>query len=415
MSSLARQWVGGNDFRLLENGEAFFPRVLEAIAQARHEVVIETFILFEDAVGRRLHGALVDAARRGVQVDLTIDGWGSPDLSDLFVRTLAAAGVRLHVFDPGPRPFGWRPKALRRMHRKIVVVDGQLAFVGGINYSADHLTDFGPGAKQDWAVEVRGPIVAVIHRFTHAALAEGQRHQRPRGWWRWRKQWRATPEEQPHVGSAEAIFVVRDNLRHPDDIERIYRIAIRAARRRVVIANAYFFPGYRLVRELRQAALRGVDVRLVLQGQPDMEIARTAASTLYHHLLKAGVRIFEYRQRALHGKVALADEEWATVGSSNLDPLSLALNLEANVVIRDRAFNAVLHAHLERLMCEHCREVDAASLGPVRGLALVRSYLAFHVMRKFAHWARWLPRHAPRLLPVVDGRATPPLPAREPR
>jgi len=412
-SAAGRQWLGGNDFQLLENGEAFFPRVFDAIAQARREVVIETFILFEDKVGLALHRVLTAAARRGVQVDLTIDGWGSPTLSDLFVRTLTAAGVRLHVFDPGPRPFGLRPKLLRRMHRKIVVVDGRLAFVGGINYSADHLADYGPQAKQDYAVEVRGPIVAVIHRFTHAALAEGQRHQRPRWWWRRRRQVRLPPQAQPPAGTAQALFVTRDNQHHRDDIERLYRVAIRAARQRVVIANAYFFPGYRLVRELRKAALRGVDVRLVLQGRPDMPIARTAASTLYHHLLKAGVRIFEYGERPLHGKVALADARWATVGSSNLDPLSLALNLEANVVIQDPGFNQSLHDHLERLMRERCREIDPASLGPVRGLDLVRSYLAFHVMRKFPRWALWLPRHAPRLIPLVDARLTPPVPAKD--
>ncbi len=413
MNGHPRHWLGGNDFRLLENGEEFFPRVFEVIGQARREVVIETFILFEDAVGLALHRVLVAAARRGVQVDLTIDGWGSPALSGRFIRALAEAGVRLHVFDPGPRPFGLRPKVLRRMHRKIVVVDGQRAFVGGINYSADHLAGYGPLAKQDWAVEIRGPIVAVIHRFTHAALAQGLRHQRPRGWWRWRSHVRQPPEALPAAGTAQALFVTRDNVRHKDDIERLYRLAIRAARHRVVIANAYFFPGYRLVRELRHAARRGVEVRLILQGQPDMAIVRTAATTLYHHLLKAGVRIFEYAERPLHGKVALADEEWATVGSSNLDPLSLALNLEANVVIRDRGFNQVLGERLDQLVRHSCREVDPARLAPVRGLALVRSYLAFHLMRKFPQWAQWLPPHAPRLLPAAEAGLTPPLPAKD--
>ncbi len=393
-------WVGGNRITLLENGEAYFPRVFDCIAQARREVVLETFILFEDRVGLQLHAALVSAAHRGAQVDVTIDGWGSPDLSEGFVRTLAEAGVRLHVFDPGPRPFGLRPKALRRMHRKIVVVDGRIAFVGGINYSADHLADYGPLAKQDYAVEIRGPLVAVIDRYTHAALAQGLRHQRQPAGGHPRRHPRLRSDPLPAAGPALALFVVRDNVHHPDDIEQHYRDAIRAARHRVVIANAYFFPGYRLVRELRLAARRGVDVRLVLQGRPDMAIARAAASTLYHHLLKAGVRIFEYRERPLHGKIALVDEEWATVGSSNLDPLSLALNLEANVFIRDRAFNTALHAHLEDLMRAHCEEVDAATLPPVSGLALVRSFLAFHVMRKFPRWARWLPPHAPRLQPA---------------
>lgn len=394
------EWIGGNRITLLENGEAFFPRVFECIARATCEVMVETFILFEDRVGLQLHAALVAAAHHGARVDVTVDGWGSPNLSAGFVRTLLEAGVQLHVFDPGPRPFGLRPYALRRLHRKIVVVDHRTAFVGGINYSADHLADFGPLAKQDYAIEIHGPLVAVIDRFTHAALARGLLHRRPHAWWFARRPARVLPMQLPCEGSALARFVVRDNLRHPDDIERHYRDAIRAARTRVIIANAYFFPSYRLVRELRLAARRGVDVRLVLQGRPDMAIARTAATTLYQHLLQAGVRIFEYRERPLHGKVALVDEEWATVGSSNLDPLSLALNLEANVFIRDRAFNRGLYMHLQDLMRTHCTEVDATSLAPVSGLALVRSYLAFHVMRKFARWARWLPPHTPRLQPA---------------
>ncbi|MEJ7930269.1 cardiolipin synthase ClsB [Ramlibacter sp. AN1015] len=398
-------WMPGNRFHLLENGEEFFPRVFECIAQAEREVLIETFILFEDKVGLRLHEVLVAAARRGVQVDLTIDGWGSPNLSDEFLGSLTAAGVRVHVFDPGPRSLRLRVfKILRRMHRKIVVIDGKLAFVGGINYSADHLADYGPEAKQDYSVEIHGPIVAAIHRFTHTALVQGLRHQRRRRWWRWRKHLRVEPDQLPHAGDAQAMFVVRDNVEHKDDIERHYRTVIRSARRRVVIANAYFFPGYRLVRELRLAARRGVQVQLILQGQPDMAIVKTAASTLYHHLLKAGVRVFEYCDRPLHGKVALVDDEWSTVGSSNLDPLSLALNLEANVFIRDRAFNAELDARLQRLVRDSCREIERETLGKVRGLDLVRSYIAFHVMRKFANWAEWLPRHAPLLKTQLDVR-----------
>src|SRR6185369_13562982 len=341
------RWIAGNDIHLLENGEEYFPRVFACIANAREEVVLETFILFEDKVGLQLHQALMAAARRGAQVDVTIDGFGSPDLSDRFIGSLIDAGVRIHVFDPGKRLLGWRVNMLRRMHRKIVVVDRAVAFVGGINYSADHLADFGPGAKQDYAVEIRGPLVAEIHRFTHAALAQGQRYQRGRQWWRWRRRLRTRPDNLPPVGSAAAMLVVRDNGEHQGDIEHEYRVAIRAARKRVIIANAYFFPGYLFIKELRHAAQRGIDVRLILQGEPDMPIVKTAATMLYHHLLAAGVRIYEYCERPLHGKVAVIDDEWATVGSSNLDPLSLALNLEANVIIRDRAFNQDLFQQLE--------------------------------------------------------------------
>jgi cardiolipin synthase A/B len=396
------RWIEGNDIRLLENGEEFFPRVFACIANAQREVVVETFILFDDKVGLQLHEALLAAARRGVQVDVTVDGFGSCDLSDQFVVSLTEAGVRLHVFDPGSRVFGKRLNVLRRMHRKIAVIDGAVAFVGGINYSADHLADYGPQAKQDYAIEIRGPLVAEIHRFTHAALAQGQRYQRTRRWWRRRKDLRSTPDDQPQAGNAAAMFVVRDNTEHMSDIERHYRIAIRSARHRIVIANAYFFPGYRFIRELRRAARRGVDVRLILQGEPDMAIVKTAASMLYHHLLAAGVRIFEYRVRPLHGKVALMDDEWATVGSSNLDPLSLALNLEANVIIRDREFNRELAAKLDHLMRHSCHQIERETVGELRGWQLLRSFLAYHFTRRYPGWVQWLPRHVPRLLPAIE-------------
>ena len=401
------RWIEGNDIRLLENGEEFFPRVFACIADAQQEVVVETFILFEDKVGLQLHQALVAAARRGVQVDLTIDGFGSPDLSDEFIRSLVAAGVRIHVFDPGKRLLGWRVNMLRRMHRKIVVVDRKVAFVGGINYSADHLADFGPEAKQDYSVQLRGPLVADIHRFTHTALAQGQRYQRQRDWWRRRSRLRASPGQQPREGSAAAMFVVRDNGEHKSDIEHQYRIAIRAARSRVVIANAYFFPGYRFMKELRRAARRGVDVRLILQGEPDMPIVKTAATMLYHHLLGAGVQIYEYCERPLHGKVALMDDEWATVGSSNLDPLSLALNLEANVIIRDRGFNQHLYQRLEHLMLHSCKQIQREDVGALRGWQLARSFLAYHFTRRYPGWATWLPRHVPRLMPPLSDRLQP--------
>jgi cardiolipin synthase len=406
-SPMSGRWIEGNDIRLLENGEEFFPRVFACIANATQEVVLETFILFEDKVGLQLHEALVAAARRGVQVDVTVDGFGSPDLSERFIGTLAEAGVRLHVFDPGIRLWGQRLNVLRRMHRKIVVVDGTVAFVGGINYSADHLADYGPEAKQDYSVEIRGPLVADIHRFTHTSLAQGHRYQRTRRWWRWRKRLRKSTENQPRAGDAAAMLVVRDNGEHSSDIERHYRIAIRAARHRVVIANAYFFPGYRLMKELRRAARRGVDVRLILQGQPDMAIVKTAATMLYHQLLGAGVRIYEYTKRPLHGKVALMDDEWATVGSSNLDPLSLSLNLEANVIIRDRAFNQDLYERLDALMRHSCRQIEREALGELRGWGVVRSFLAYHFTRRYPRWATWLPRHVPRLLPALAERFNP--------
>ncbi|MDZ5458808.1 cardiolipin synthase ClsB [Azohydromonas lata] len=386
-------WQAGNRIELLENGEEYYPRVFEAISQARREVVIETFILFDDPVGQQLHAVLLEVAGRGVQVDLTVDGYGSPDLSDEFIRALTDAGVRLHVYDPRPRLLGLRYNLVRRMHRKIVVIDGERAFIGGINFSVDHLAISGPESKQDYAVQIEGPVVQQVHGFVHQVLApvrsalvrwmrQGfKRQEKPR-----------PPAPLPAVGDAYAALVTRDNERHPNDIERCYRMAIRTAKREIVIANAYFFPGYRLLRELRRAARRGVAVHLILQGEPDMAIVRIGARMLYHSLVKDGVHVHEYCKRPLHGKVAVVDGEWATVGSSNLDPLSLSLNLEANLLIRDPGFAAELRRRLQRLMDHECREMGREALPKRTMWRYVTGALAFHLLRHFPSWADMLPR-----------------------
>lgn len=395
------RWSKGNQVRLLENGEEYFPAVLDAIANARHEVILETFIWFDDPVGRQLHAALIEAAQRGVQVDMLVDGYGTCELSSEFVDALARAGVRLRVYDPVWRIFGARCNVLHRMHRKIVIVDNRLAFVGGINFSHDHMRDFGPLGKQDYAVQVQGPIVPRIRTFVHAqvnpAVSAGSGAAAV-------ADFPATNDKVP-AGDAEVIFVTRDNHRHRNGIERHYRAAIRAARERVVLANAYFFPGYLLLRQLRRAARRGVYVALILQGEPDMPIVTTAGRLLYDQLLNAGVHIFEYCERPLHGKVAVIDGNWATVGSSNLDPLSLALNLEANLVIRDSAFAEHLDQRLEYLIAHHCKAIEPETVGPAWAWwRTVRAFFLYHLLSGYSRWFSWLPHRAPTIQQVGDSQ-----------
>lgn len=381
-------WRDGNEFLLLENGEEYYPRVNEAIAEAQTEILIETFILFDDKVGRALRQAVIDAANRGVQIDITVDGYGSDTLSEDFIRGLTDAGVRLHMFDPRPRLMGVRTNLFRRMHRKIVAIDGRLAFIGGINFSIDHLHEFGPMAKQDYAVEVRGPLATDISNYAREALKAARVP---------RRLWRRKARLAPPIGDASGRLIVRDNDANPTTIESAYRVAIRAAHEDILIANAYFFPGYRLLRDLVEAARRGVRVRLILQGQPDMRFAQKAAQMLYDYLESAGVHIYEYCDRPLHGKVACIDQRWATVGSSNLDPFSLALNLEANVVIHDREFNQVLRNNLEGLIELHCRRIARSDGKEGRLRRPWASVLVFHFLRRFPAWAGSLPAHKPRL------------------
>jgi cardiolipin synthase len=385
------QWSGGNRYEILENGTDFYPAVFGAIRAARREVLVETFILFEDPVGIALQQALIEAARRGVSVDLTIDGYGSDGLTQEFVRALAQGGVRLHVFDPRPRLLGMRTNLFRRMHRKIAAIDGEVDFVGGINFSEDHLPEYGPQAKQDYTLRIEGPLARDIADFARAALKAPAR--------RFPRSGRIPGGSLPQ-GDGAGRLVLRDNVHHRDDIERHYRAGICTARHDVLIANAYFFPGYLLLRDLAHAARRGVRVRLIVQGQPDMPIAQWAASMLYDYLTDAGVAVYEYCKQPMHAKVACMDEAWSTVGSSNLDPFSLALNLEANVVAHDRPLNAALRLKLERLIEEDCE--PARRPGPAVGRLrrLWTGVVVFHFLRRFPAWAGSLPAHKPRLRSV---------------
>ncbi|WP_312204743.1 cardiolipin synthase ClsB, partial [Mixta calida] len=334
------------------------------------------------------------AAQRGVKIEMMVDGYGSPDLSDEFVSSLTSAGVRFLYYDPRPLVMGMRTNVFRRLHRKIVVVDGAIAFVGGINFSAEHNTDFGPEAKQDYAIEVKGPIVDDIGRFVQEAIgSEANTHR----WWGHRSH-RPAVNQQP--GDAQALFVYRDNDEHRDDIEQHYLEMLGNAKEDVIIANAYFFPGYRLLREMKNAAQRGVRVRLIVQGEPDMPIVKVGAELLYNYLVEGGVEVYEYIRRPLHGKVAVADRQWATVGSSNLDPLSLSLNLEANLIIHDRQFNQTLRDNLERLLQEDCVRVQEDKLPKRTWLQLSKSIIVFHFLRHFPAIAGWLPAHTPKVKQV---------------
>ncbi|SEI22058.1 cardiolipin synthase ClsB [Pseudomonas asplenii] len=381
-------WLEGNDVQLLINGNDYYSRVFDSIRRARQRVLLETFILFDDVVGKALQQVLIKASQRGVQVDVTVDGYGTANLPPTFIQAMTSAGVRLHVFDPQPRLMGLRTHIFRRLHRKIVVIDGRLAFIGGLNYSADHLEESGPMAKQDYAVEVTGPVVVQIEDCCLHLLAEEPPSRR------------AAPTG-PDGGQAWARLLERDNQHHTTAIEGQYLAAFQAARFRVMVANAYFFPGYRLLRELRNAARRGVEVTLILQGQPDMRWVRSLSRLLYNYLLRDGVRIFEYCRRPLHGKVALVDDEWATVGSSNLDPLSLALNLEANLFIRDNLFNEQLHNHLRQLIHSDCKRITLERM--IRGYwwRAPLIFLCFHCIRHFPAIAGWLPAHKQYLHPIA--------------
>ena len=388
-----RQWTSGNTLELLECGEEFFPAAFEAIREAKREVILETFIWFDDKVGQELQAALVDAASRGVQVDATVDGFGSGELDAPFIRTLTDAGVRLHVYGPMPRMLGSQPNMIHRLHRKLLVVDGQVAFIGGINFSRMHLRETGPESKHDFAVRMVGPVVDDIHAFCKQAIGQPMRRRRMRGLWR-----RGLPDNWRNPSTdAQALFVARDNHHRKRAIETMYRLGLRRAERDITLFNAYFFPGFGFLRDMRRAVKRGVRVRLILQGEPDKDYVKFAGSTLYDRMLRDGVEVWEYMHRPVHAKVAVMDDAWATVGSSNLDPFSLALNLEANVFIRDEALAADLRKRIERLLEEDGKQITRDDVKRRSILWHAVRAIGFHILRLFPAVARIIPAKRDRM------------------
>lgn len=368
----------GHAVRLLPGGADFFPSLIETIDASQTEVRLETYIFNFDATGESVANALIRAAQRGVSVMVMVDGIGTPPLADLWEKRFEAAGVQWHRF----LPLGWLgvvlPLRWRRLHRKLCVVDGLHAFCGGINV-IDDCIDLNYGAlsspRFDFAVKVTGPLVKEAHStleqfWLHVKL--GQQMER--------LQWKqlshtfkqalnqkalnqkanaspTTKAERSH-SAVWAALVLRDNLFHRSSIERTYRKAIGEAREEVLISSAYFLPGRKLRHALIHAAKRGVRVRLLLQGRYEYFLQLHGARIVYGALLDAGVEIYEYTAGYLHAKVAVVDGHWATVGSSNLDPLSMLLAHEANVVVEDAAFAQALQAGLFLALDQQSLRVD---------------------------------------------------------
>lgn len=405
---------GGHQLLLLQGGTDFFPALVEAMDAARRVVHLETYIFEFAGSALSVAEALERAAQRGVVVRLVIDGVGTPSIPQAWRDRFDAAGVHWHIYAPLGRFGLLLPSRWRRLHRKLCVVDGTVGFCGGINIIDDQ-DDVALGKldapRLDFSLRVAGPLVSDMTETMEQL------------WWRlqaarkvrrreFRAAWEALRESRPvgdfsrllqkletastgvqgsafgdsgaaplGVDSARATLLLRDNVSHRHDIERAYLKAIGAARREIVIANAYFIPGRKLRRALIMAAARGVRVRLLSQGKYENFFQYRAARPVYQHLVNAGIEIHEYAPSALHAKVAVVDESWATVGSTNLDPLSLLLAREANVMTTDQRFASLLRSHLDGLVQSAGDMVDVQALSSRHWSQRVLDRIAFGLMR----------------------------------
>jgi len=377
-------FVDNNDVALLESGTAFFPALVAALDAAQYEIFFETYIFAEDDTACSVRDALIRAAGRGVKVRVLVDWIGTEHRpAQRLGAVLMQAGVQYRVFN------SWCRRGIARSHRKIVVVDREVAFVGGINVNDDWQCDHAdkhrlPAPRWDFTVQVRGPLVAQIHDE-----AQGQWLRAGRLKLRQRielfKEMRKEPV-QSCANPARAAFVVRDNLRNRSTIQRAYLQALGRAKHSVLLATPYFAPGRKFRKALAHAAQRGVQVTLLI-GVGEFVIQDMVAHSFYPKLLEAGIRVVEYRKTQLHAKVAVVDDDWATVGSSNCDGLSLFLNQEANVVVLDQAFAATLRTHIERGIADGTpvRAEEFKHIGWIRRASYGMAYMLYKlVMRIFA-------------------------------
>ncbi|MDB5818670.1 MAG: ybhO [Rhizobacter sp.] len=393
-------FTGGNRVELMTGGDMLFPAMLRAIEGARHQIWLATYIYHRDDQVQSITNALIAAARRGVHVRLVVDGFGTGENFERLKAEFAGSGVHIAVFRPTR---GWRsvfqPEQFRRLHHKLCVVDDTAGFVGGINLIDDRI-DPHHGTSElprlDFAVRLSGPVIGPIEQTVRAiwlrarlghdlrdqladvarkpqSLAQAKRLFHQLNITRWAGMDSAIADRRP----VRAAFVVRDNLRQRRTIERSYVGALRRSRHRIDIVSPYFYPGRAFRRALTAAADRGVQVRLLLQGKLDYRIAGYAAFVLYDEMFAHGVRIFEYTPAFLHAKVAVVDHDWATVGSSNIDPLSLLLNLEANVIVRDARFNAQLSAAIEHAIGVSTEVIPPQTPARSGWAAVRRGFVAF--------------------------------------
>ena len=312
--------VPGNAVELLR--EDVLSAMLGAIAQARRSVDVEMYTFACDAVGRRFARALAERAEVGIRIRVLVDAAGCRQTPRSFFGWMRERGVQVKGVNPLRKFLLYGALYRWRDHRKLVVIDESSAFVGGLNLSRDYapLREGGGGWK-DSAIRARGPVVAALSQSFEKVWRDGERALPA-----------AAPAESPGAGDVPAL-VLESRPVGPGPFAAVFRHAVNQARRRIWIANPYFLPPRSFRRALRRAARRGVDVRLLLPRRSDSPIVLWASQRSYAYYLRSGIRLFEWPGPMMHSKAAVVDGLWSTIGSYNIDPLSLLVNRELNLVL----------------------------------------------------------------------------------
>lgn len=338
---------GGNSVRVITEGDDFFDTIISSIENAERSINLETYIFSSDTVGWLVAEKLAEKAEQGLEVNVIYDAFGSMTASGLMFDMMRKSGVEIieyHPFVPWRRY--WNISL--RDHRKILVIDGSTAFIGGINIGKEYAGEKYEGGRwRDTHIMIKGPAVRDIQFF----FMEN-----------WYRNGGAIMESRlyfpdlPDEGNLLLMVLCTRTRKKVRPVYESYISAIRNARHSIYITNAYFIPDGRIYRTLVRAAERGVDVKLLLPGKSDVPFAKYASRYLYKRYMKKGIRIFEYQESILHAKTAVIDGVWSTVGSSNMDRRSFRRNLEINAVILDQGFGEKME-DIFRDDEEKCREI----------------------------------------------------------
>jgi cardiolipin synthase len=331
--------MGGNSARLLVDGEATFEAILEAISGAEHYILVQFYIFREDGIGKRIRDSLVAKAREGIAVYLLLDNYGSFGLSDEFIESMVSEGVKVEYFMEVTGSAN-RFQLNFRNHRKIVVVDGKRGFLGGLNVGDDYL---GKDPKltpwRDTHMEWRGPIVKCLQ----VPFAED---------WQWatgelldQLDWEIRPGDV--AGEMEALCLATGPADPFETCAMGFLTLIDGARDRIWLATPYFVPDDKIVTALQLAAIRGVDVRVILPDLSDSRLVYLSSFSYLKELEDAGVKFFRFQKGFLHQKVMIVDDSLSAIGSANLDNRSFRLNFEVIGIVSDSAFNEEVSRMLE--------------------------------------------------------------------
>jgi cardiolipin synthase len=358
-----------NRVRLIRGGADYFNLLEELIDQTTHSVYLQTYIYEADDTGLRVARALSRAANRGVYVHLLVDGYASQNLPKSFIKDLTNKGVHFRFFEPlfKSRYFYFG----RRLHHKVLVVDGHYGVVGGLNISNRYNDTVEQKGWLDWAIQVEGEAAKALYNICASRAISP--------WKLPGYMIRPAPAFTPPTEVCPVRVCVNDWVRAKREVTRSYIEMLDQAQHQIIIMSSYFIPGRQIRRHLAKARLRGVRVRLILAGISDVAIAKHAERFMYRWLFKQGIEVFEYQRNVLHAKLSTYDRKWVTVGSYNVNEISEKASVELNLDVFDSAFASEIETRLVEIMMTKCKRITDEELNR-----------RFTLVQRFAQWGAYL-------------------------